>query len=327
MDRRRGFTLIELLVVISIIALLIGILLPALGKARASAMASKSLNNVKQMGISLGYYHNDNKFAYPIHSFPSGGHIPGQPFSLQPASTSGYGASYPASGPGGATWGGDASLLTNPASAPSGTIRPFWADYLFGYLNTPEVFTSPFVNADTAVRNGTAKLMNKSFIHPGAIKNGELFRFGGYGYNFQYLGNGRIHNNTGRVSYYARLEKDITRPVDTVVIGDTGGIALPGTPGTGSANYAIDPPLGSLTLGSRGAAHEGTGATSYYSGGTDSQEETHRSRPAERNNGVINFTFADGHGGSMTLSQVDDYNNDGVKDNGYWNGRGDPNVR
>jgi prepilin-type N-terminal cleavage/methylation domain-containing protein/prepilin-type processing-associated H-X9-DG protein len=273
-----GFTLVELLVVIGIIALLISILLPSLSTARQTAAGLKSLSNLRQLGVALVQYKNDNKGYYPVHS----------------------------------------SLSTQKP-------RTRWIDALYPYMQNTEVYSSPLLDEAEQMR------MKAPFAHTvdqvtGAEIPGVTIKFGGYGYNYQYLGNSRTPN--GVAPYHAN-DAIIRRSSETIAIADTHGSKNGTAQWTSEGVYCVDPPLMSVELGSKGSrkssATPGSGQYSY-AGGNDG-DPAYRCTPAARNRNKVNVTFCDGHGEAMDPKTLDDFNGDGVVDNGFWNGLGDPGRR
>lgn len=248
---RRAFTLIELLVVIAIIAILAAILFPVFAQAKVAAKKTQSISNLKQIGLAIILYTDEND-GYPHHSSPS-------------------------------SW----------------SPRVRWADRVFQYVKTEEIFIAP---------NASLEIYGKKWAH------NQNRMYGGYGYNYQYLGNSR--ELAPNLPFTAR-ESEVSHTASTIVVADTRGVRRDNGTMSGG-EYTIDPPVPS---------DRGSGKSSGFYGGGDecgSGPFGCRATPAERHANRVAVAFADGHAKTFTLGQLDDFNGDGTLDNGWWNGFADP---
>jgi prepilin-type N-terminal cleavage/methylation domain-containing protein/prepilin-type processing-associated H-X9-DG protein len=242
---KRGFTLIELLVVIAIVSILASILFPVFARAKDSAKATVSQSNLRQIGLAINMYVQDNE-GFPMHS----------------------------------------SVVTPQRR---------WADHVQPYVKSEDIFIAPLAPPDMITR-----------IWAHTVGTSDERKWGGYGYNYQYLGNSRNPSPDAPNLPFSARESNLEFPAQMIMVSDTQGARKADDSITGV--YVVDPPLGS---------ERGSGRGLYYEVGS---QPKNRAKPAPRHAGQAMVLFVDGHVKLMPPSRMDDSNGDGTEDNGWYNG-------
>ena len=213
---RPAFTLIELLVVIAIIALLIGILLPALGAARSSAQATVNLANLRSIGQGMTLYLNDHGEMMPFR-LPSG-------------------QTHLGSGRPRARWHFPVGDYVGQPYTPRDEAE--WAAFTGGDDGSARSDDMPRIDND--VFRDPTQDVDEYLADNGEIK---ALRNGSYGYNYQYLGNTRSSGPNGTPANYPVRDTMIRAHSSTIVVGDSmGNQNRLATTGNREHSYTLDAP-------------------------------------------------------------------------------------